>query len=847
MLLSTWVLQQKGLASWVSLDNSDNDPVQFWSYFITALGRLQPGVGKTPLSLLQSAPSAAIEVVLIALVNALSSLQRNIALVLDDYHVIEAPSIHHAVTFLLDHLPLQLHLIIASRTDPPLPLARLRARGLLNELRADDLRFTLDEAATFLHEIMGLHLSTNDIAALETRTEGWIAGLQLAALSMQGRKDVSSFVTTFAGSHRYIVDYLTEEVLRQQPENISAFLLQTSILDRLCGSLCDAVTERTEGQALLERLEQANLFITHLDDERHWYRYHHLFADTLRYRLGQERPQLVPILHIRASEWFESNGFMTEAVNHAFAAKDFKRAATLIETIMYPMFSHGTFATLSYWLKALPEEVLFARPSLCILYAWAFLYIGDIESYKRPLDVAEQTWQAEGNLSKLGEVYTFRASIALLQGDATLAINYAQQALPLLPEDDLTNRGNCALYLGASYLILGNVKEAYGLLNEARSICQTTHNLYAMQYAMNFLTGVEIVQGNLHQAAETSQEVIKRAGGLPNVHASGAHARLCSLYCEWNDRELALQHGRQAITLGEQIGQEPYMAPIYLIFAHALWVYGETTEVPAMLDKAEHAAQHLGNQLSAAQVRALRAQLNLAQGNIEAVVQWNEAEAINMDDELAYEHEAEYLVLARLLIAQDRPVEAVALLDRLLHADEEAGRTDNVIHTLALEVIAFHKMDDFAQSMKILARALVLAEPEGYIRTFVNEGTPMQDILSKLLAVPTQQPPPGEKNASPAYMRKLLAAFPQVGTRQTEENVGKKASETSASPLIEPLSPREQEVLELLAAGLSNQEIAKRLVVTEGTVKTHTKGIYGKLGVHSRTQAIVRARELKLI
>jgi LuxR family transcriptional regulator, maltose regulon positive regulatory protein len=372
VVLSAWAHQQQS-ASWVSLDSGDNDPVQFWSYVLAALDTLFPDLGIVPLSMLQSEQPASIETVLILVINTLNALQRESLLILDDYHSVETPSIHRGLSFLLDHLPTRFHLVIASRTDPPLPLSRLRARHQLVESRIDDLRFSLVEAATFLNDTMGLHLTADDIAALETRTEGWIAGLQLAALSLQGREDVATFVSAFTGSHRYIVDYLAEEVLGQQPEDIRTFLLYTSLLERLNGPLCDAVTGQSNGQIMLEQLEQANLFLLPLDDKRYWFRYHHLFAEALQFRLNQARPGLLPILYQRASTWFESYGFISEAINYALAAHDFERAATLIEPILHQMFNHGTHVTVRHWLQALPEEVLYARPSLCLQYAWAFL------------------------------------------------------------------------------------------------------------------------------------------------------------------------------------------------------------------------------------------------------------------------------------------------------------------------------------------------------------------------------------------------------------------------------------------------------------------------------------------
>ncbi|HEV2654984.1 MAG TPA: hypothetical protein VGT82_08490, partial [Ktedonobacteraceae bacterium] len=607
LLLSAWAQQQP--VAWLSLDSSDNDPTQFWMYVFAALDTIQPGIGQAPLSLLQS--EQAIETVLATLLNALGALPHTITLVLDDYHAINALPIQRGMIFLLEHLPPQFHIIIASRVDPPLPLARLRARHQLAELRIDDLRFTFEEAATFLRDVMGLQLAADDIAALEARTEGWIAGLQLAALSMQGRNDVSSFVAAFAGSHRYIVDYLTEEVLRQQSESIRAFLLQTSLLERLNGSLCDAVTEQENGQATLERLEQANLFLLPLDDERRWYRYHHLFAEALRFRLSQTYADLQPTLHIRASLWFERHDLLPEAVDHAFAARDYERAATLIEPILYPMFNRGTHATVRRWLQALPEEVLYARPSLCLQYAWAFMYVGELTSCERPLVAAERAWEIEGNMRGLSEVYTFRASVALILRDAQRAHDYAQKALVLLPADDLVNRCNCTVYLGGSALLRGEVREASHLLNEARILCQQCH-LYSTLYALNFLADAEIVQGRLQRAAAISQEVMSSLHGRQSIHSSWALSRLGGLHCEWNELELAEQCVRQGITLGEQASQSIYMASIYLLAAQVLCIRGEMEDALEILARAEHAAQRLGDRSALAHVQAFRARLALA-------------------------------------------------------------------------------------------------------------------------------------------------------------------------------------------------------------------------------------------
>ena len=848
VLLSTWARQQQQSVGWVSLDSGDNDQAQFWTYVFVALDTLHPGLGAKPMSLLQSEQSAPIETALVALLNALGVLQQDVALVLDDYHLIEAFPIHRAMTFLLNHLPSPFHLVIASRIDPPLPLSRLRVRHQLLELRVDDLRFTFAEAAAFLNEILGFQLAEHDVASLETRTEGWIAGLQLAALSMQGRKDIAGFISAFTGSHRFIVDYLTEEVLHQQSEHVRTFLLQTSLLERLCGSLCDTVTDRSDGQAMLEQLEQANLFLQPLDDERSWYRYHHLFAEALRFRLTQAHPELLSILHERASTWFEHHGLIPEAINHAFAARDFERAATLMEPILYQMFSHSTHATVRQWLQALPEDVLFKRPSLCLLYAWAFLYVGEIESCKKPLEVAERAWQAEGNLSRLGEVYIFQSSIALIQGDATGALDCAQKALPLLAENDLINRCNYATYVGASALMLGNIREATRLLNEALIQCQPVH-LYSTLYTMNFVAEMQTVQGKLHQAAATSQEVISTLAGRASIHSSRAYSRLGSLSREWNELDQSATYMQQALAIGEQAGQDIYMSPVYLASAQVRWARGEMSEALALLDKAEQAAQRLGNHRATKQAWALQAQLDLAQGNLAQAERWSEEVGIDASDEPAYEHEIDYLILARLRIAQHRTREAVRLLDRLLAADEEAGRTGNTISVIALQALAYWQLDNVEQAVSVLSRLLVLTEPEGYVRVFVDEGPPMQALLTTWLSSSAQQQGSMETRPSAAYVLKLLTAFPstEIHPVRSGEDTRREEAGSSHSPLLEPLTTREQDVLELLAAGLSNAEIAARLIVTVGTVKTHIKGIYSKLGVHSRTQAIVRAREIGLL
>ncbi len=592
-LVSTWAQQCGCPVSWVSLDTNDNDPVVFWTYVVTALQEMHPEIGRTALALLQSPQPTSLERILTALINELSTQAEDFALVLDDFHLIDSPAIADALTFLLEHRPMQMHLFIASRVDPSLPLARLRMRRQLVELRADALRFTAEEASFFLREMMGLDVSVEEIETLETRTEGWVAGLQLAALSMQGRKDIHSFITAFAGSHRYIIDYLAEEVLRQQSEAMRTFLMQTSILERMNASLCDAVTGQTGSQAILEHLEQANLFVVPLDDERNWYRYHHLFADVLRYHLRQLQPELIPELRRRASTWFEQEGSLVEAVNYALAAEDFKRAGQLAALVWMPMVQHGEYVTLLRWLEATPEDVLRSQPRLCLQYAWILLFTGQVGAHERPLRIAEQAWIAEGNSAELGEVYDLYAHVARLRGDAAHALSYGQQAVALLPQDNLYFRGSSAIAIGAAYLMLGNMEEAQGYLLEGRTQSQMANNLISVLLATILLTDIEVMRGRLRDAAPVYQDVLRQAGSRPLWQVVEAHIALGSLFLEWNQLDDAAQHLRQAITLGKETLREIYLAPAYIILAEVMQARSEYEQAQEFLARAIEMAQKL--------------------------------------------------------------------------------------------------------------------------------------------------------------------------------------------------------------------------------------------------------------
>jgi len=845
-LLSEWSLQSKRPVAWISLDEGDNDPARFWAYFIAALQTLQVNVGDAALAAFQSPQPPPMEVVLTALINEIAIIPEPFALVLDDYHVIETQPVHSALTFLLNHLPPQMHLIIATRADPPLPLARLRGRGQLTELREADLRFTTDEAAAFLNQAMGLNLSAEQVAALEERTEGWIAGLQLAALSMQGRSDIPGFIAAFAGSHRYILDYLAEEVLQRQPEGVQTFLLQTAILDRLSGPLCDTVTGQGDSQTMLERLERANLFLVPLDEERRWYRYHRLFAELLRAYLQREQPNRVPGLHRRASEWYEQNGLLAEAVGHALAAKDFERAARLVEQAAPQMLMRGELVTLLGWLAALPDERIRAWPALCTYYAWVLTLTGQLDAVEPRLQDAEQGLQPDIPAAELqdllGQIAAIRAYIAALHRDVPHAIELARQALEHLPEENPAVRAFVAFTLGGACLLSDDVAEACQAFAEASALGRAAGNVHVAIPALCNLAGLRALQGQLHQAAGLYQEALELAtpslahqregrGGRTLPVAAMAYSGLGGLLYEWNDLEGAMRHLREGIEQSKQWGNVDALASSYARVARVLQAQGdEAGALEALKEAGQLVRRHAVIPTTAARVAAYQASLWLAQGNLGAATRWVQERGLSVDDELGYLREPEHIALARVLIAQGKYDEALQFLARLRQAAETRGRMGSLIEILVLQALALQSQGNTTQAMPALERALSLAEPEGYVRLFVDEGAPMAKLLRQALS----------RGIAPNYVSRLLAAF------GAEEQRGEEA-EKRAPLLLEPLSERELEVLRLLAAGLSNREIAEKLIVAVGTVKAHIHNIYGKLGVQSRTQAVARARELGIL
>jgi LuxR family maltose regulon positive regulatory protein len=718
----------------------------------------------------------------------------------------------------------------------------LRTRGQLIELRSADLRFLSEETAAFFTQLSGLTLSVQEITALETRTEGWIAGLQMAALSLHDRTDISGFIRAFTGSHRYVVDYLVEEVLVHQSEPIQTFLLQTAILERMTGSLCEAVTENVDGQAMLERLEQANLFLIPLDDERQWYRYHHLFADMLQQRVQKRMPDLVPELHRRASAWYEQHGLQAEAVGHALSASDFDRAARLVEQISATLiWQRGELSTVLGWLEALPEQVLHAHPHLLLDQAWALLWSGQVTALEPHLQDAERVLVV-GTGTKLnipqsaresmqGELAAIRAELARQRGDASGAIKLAQQALTFLPEDAQSLRGITTGLLAGAYRLRGDVVAASSAYMETIRTSQASNNVPVTLIAMGQLAQLQAMQGQLHQAARTSQQAIDlatRRGATTSPALGVTLVSMGEVLGEWSALDEAERLLLQGIEYCQRQGGLAECAlDGCLSQARVFQARGEMDGALRMIQQAEQIGR---GSYYATRVAATQAKLWLAQGNLAATTKWAATlqHEIGTGDELTYEHLDGYIVLARLGMVHGELTEAIRLLRRLLQMAESAELVGQVIEILLLQALAFQAQSNTSQAMVMLTRAIELAEPQGYVRIFVDEGEPMLALLRHAIS----------RGVAPNYLDKLLASF---GTTTQA------SSSQLATMLIDPLSDREREILRLIAAGLSTDEIAGELVITVGTVRNHIKHIYSKLDAHSRLQAVERARSLNLL
>lgn len=852
-LLSAWKAAFDIRVAWLSLDSGDNDPTRFMHHFIAALGRINAELSSTAHGMLQTPDPPSLESVLTVLINGLNDEATAFSLVLDDYHVIKTATIHEAITFLVDHLPPAMRVIIASRTDPPLPLARLRAQGELLEVRAADLRFTSDEATAFLNKGMNLRLSREEIEALGARTEGWNAGLQLVGLALQGSSDVAGFIETFTGSHRYIADYLVEDVLQKQSEVVQLFLRQTSILERLTGPLCNAVTLGKDSGSILKMLENANLFLVPLDEKQQWYRYHQLFAEVLQNRQRQVQPDKIPELHRRAAQWLEREGLVTEAAEHALSAGEVEWAARLVEMLTETLWPRGELMSVFRWLERLPQEVVRHRPQLLLASAWShFLHrsygpeeIEDLLTEAETLldDLQEQECAVQGatgsgRVTELrGILAAIRTAVASSWEDGPQALAYAREALDHLPHNKMNWRTVVALSAGLAYDALGDASAADGSLAEAITLGQAVGNTYLAHVATINLARMRVVQGKLHSAAELSEQALELAGGQgggrsPNV--GYPHVVLGKLRYEWNDLEGAARHLNAAIERA-QVDEHRYrpdrvLLDGYLALARTMLVQGNLNSVRNAVHRAEQVAQAASLPWVSSLVAAHRACIALRQGRLEEATRWADETGLRADDEPGYPSEFAHTTLARVLIAQGQLDDALFLLERLLQAAETGGRSLSALELLVLRALALQKRGNSKEALIIIERALTVAEPEGYVRLFIDEVEPMATLLQHALA----------EGITPEYTAKLLASFPL-------EKGPVRKSTPAPHPSVGLLNAREMAVLRLMSGRLSDKEIAKALSLSVSTVKWYSNRIYEKLGAHRRGEAVTRAKKLGIL
>lgn len=861
--------------AWLSLEENDDDLARFLTYLIAAIRSLgdpweMAYLDQDVVAHYVNARPPDVETLLMILINEIAAVPDHFVLVLDDYQAISLLAIHRALAFLLDHMPPNMHLVLCTRVDPPLPLPRLRGRGLVSEIRQRDLQFSEGESALFLEQVAGLGLTAEEAAALNTRTEGWAAGLQMAAVSLGGSEDREAFIQALTGSHRHILDYLLEEVLQSQSPEIQTFLLQTSLLDRLVAPLCDAVMENSASgelpvseaaQSILEQLERSNLFIVPLDDERIWYRYHHLFADLLRHRLRGTHAEQIPELHARATRWFERNGFVVEAIDHALAARDFDRAARLLEDHAGESLMRGENALLLRWLDAFPDDLIVAWPSLCIYHAWARLLTG------RPLaEVEARLSEAEkagisGEISAIALIFT--ALLAIMAGDTRHSLELSGQALEMLPADSLNWRSYILSNQGMAFVLSGDTGAAIAAFEESVRIGQEAGNKMTIIGGLSNLAGLTMARGQLHKSASSYRRALDLASDAQGKWLPVAHRVLLGLgelAREWDDLDAAERYFTESLELSRRYGE---MGPMNIMglmsllhLARVKGEHGDFEKAGQMLEEARQLAlKSQATPLDDLLVEVTQMRLWLQQGDLAAAERWVRERELDQPSAAEkpgekerrpakpYEiHEIEQLMLARVALARGRPDKALAILEPLEQRAEQRNQHRRLVEILVFKALALQARGDAAEALDTIWQALNLAEPEGYIRTFVDAGEAMAELLSMALS----------KGIAPAYAishyaiihyaGRLLAAFSEDDVEGEAER-----SASSTQVLVEPLSQRELEVLQLIAEGLSNREIAARLVISLSTVKGHTANIYGKLGVHRRTLAVARARELGLL
>ena len=868
VLLAEWVRRGRHPVAWLSLDAGDNDPARFWRHMVAALDRVRPGISERVAPLLGPPAPPSFEPLATALINEVADqpdTDEALLLVLDDYHVISSQLVHESLGFLLAHRPPGLVPALTSRSDPPLALARLRARGQLTELRAAELRFTSEEAAALLQQVAAVPgaarldapLPNAVAAALAARTEGWAAGLQLAGLSLRGHTDVDGFVAAFTGSHRYVLDYLAEEVLEHQSEQMRTFLLQTSVLERLSGELCDAVTGQPGSQALLDQAERAGLFVVPLDEVRGWWRYHHLFADLLRARLQAEHPGRVPALHRNAAAWYAEHGLADDAIRHAVAAGEMTWAARLIEQYYDELFYlHGEGATIHRWLSALPEDLVRSRPRLLLTQAFLALISGRLEEVEPLLDAAQQAHarapeepfeptvgRARSLLVNVPALVAIhRGFLAQLRGDADATVTFASQAMAEAGEGEWRLSSTARGFLAVGEWLRGQLAQAERTFMSSIAEWHAAGLPTLTAWVLYLLGQVQRAQGGLDASARTCRQALEMTAvpGRPPPPAAGpAYVGLGEVAYQRNELDTALRRITEGITLCRQFAYIPPLATGLVTLARLRQAGGDPGGALAAIAEAGQVSPGPAGPLNP--VPAQRARLLLAQGDLAAAARWTQENGLGEDDEPDYAREQGHLVLARVLLAQARPAPALAVLDRLHAAAAAQDRVGSLIEIGALRALALAASGDADRAVDALADALTLACPQGYVRVFADEGPPMAALLARLIAA--QRSGGAAAEVPLGCLARLQRA---LGAREVAPGAGR-GSATAVPGLVEQLTSRELEVLEMLAAGRSNQAIAGQLVVTLDTVKKHVSHVLGKLGAANRTEAVARARELSLI
>ena len=860
-LLSEWASEAPVPIAWFSIDKGDNDPARFMTYLVSALESIQPGIGSEARLMLRSFRPIAMQSILAGLSNRLFSTETPFALVLDDYHLIESQEIHQTVTYILEHLPPHVHVTISTRSDPPLPLFRFRARNQMVEIRTQDLRFTSEESIDFLNRVMGLTLAEEDVAILDSRTEGWAVGLQLAALSLRGRADTASFIRAFSGSHHYVLDYLVEEVLNRLPGTIINFLLQTSILERLNQSLCNAVTNQPDSQKILETIEKENLFLVSLDDERCWYRYHHLFAELLQARLQEMMPDGIPELHHRAALWHEEHGSSAEAIPHALAAMDYAHAARLVEYSANTLWFHNEGFTLFQWMNAIPDREIQSRPRFNLFKALVFLHDAHFEEARICLDSAvewfNENWNPDEPDRYLAEtrgiVAALRSSVYSNLGDSSLAVSEANCALELLPENNSIWRGIALMCLGFAHEVAGNEEQVNQAITQADITIRNAQNTAYSMLTIYNLGAIQLMRGLLHEASKYYKEVIYLADQYKaeRLHELGeSKVDLAWVLCEWDDLPAAEEQLKQGLEIGRQIDSFLIQITGHLVYARILQAQGNREGAFDEVNQARQMAETNQISIYAEPAESYETRLDLLCGNQKRASLWKRKQdkltSILDEGKIRFPpHQYDYnmITFVRVLFSEGETAEALRWLDKLLLIAESVNKIDREIEILILRAMILHRLGDLNSAWSDLEQALLLGEPQSYCRIFLDERSPLENLLNWGIEHEKLQ-----EIRYRVYAEKLLHSFQaERKDKALEKEVQHPISiVTGQNLMVEPLTLRERDVLKLMADGLSNQQIATKMVLSVGTIKIHIHHILGKLDVPTRSIAVIRAKELNL-